>query len=237
MGWWAWSRAGNTERDGIGAPAPTNRKANGKDDRHDHQPGRYNGGRQDDLPLANQDPSPGRDEHQEERSEQFRKQPAPFEPGVVPLLAQNQTRARAGAGPLPLLVGGMGGFRSSGARPFDHQAIDLTPAVSLSMKWRAKARGRVGRADANHPHVGEGAEAGPPNPHASRRGRDCRRGLRSGRSGRCAKLGPTIDTIRGVRPGADEAPTDRLNRRDRCSPHNTRPWHRVVPFPRCPAYV
>lgn len=82
-------------------------------------------------------------------------------------------------GRLPQL--GREALRPSGNQP--------TPAVSLSMKWRAKARGRVGRADANHPHVGEGAEAGPPNPHASRRGRDCRRGLRSGRSGRCAKRG------------------------------------------------
>ena len=113
MGWWAWSRAGNTERDGIGAPAPTNRKANGKDDRHDHQPGRYKGGRQDDLPLANQDPSPGRDEHQEERSEQFRKQPAPFEPGVVPLLTQTKLELE----PVPdLAPSSSAGWAASAAR-------------------------------------------------------------------------------------------------------------------------
>ncbi len=57
-----------------------------EDDRHDHEPGGDDGGGQADLALADQDPAPGCDEHQEEGPEQLREEPAPFALRVVPFI-------------------------------------------------------------------------------------------------------------------------------------------------------
>ena len=57
------------------------------------RPGGDDGGGEADLTLADQDPAAGRDEHQEERPEQLREEPAPFELRVVPVRREPNSSA------------------------------------------------------------------------------------------------------------------------------------------------
>ena len=101
-------------------------RAHEQDDRHDHEARRDDGRCEADLALADQDPAAGRDEHQKERSEQLREQPAPFEPRVVPLLARAELELQPVSNSLLRLGGRVGGFRGFGTRLLGH-SINLTP--------------------------------------------------------------------------------------------------------------
>ena len=83
-------------------------RAHEEDDRHDHEPGGDHGGGQADLALADQDPAPGGDEHQEEGPEQLREEPAPFALGVVPFLPRAELERQPVWNALLRFVDGIG---------------------------------------------------------------------------------------------------------------------------------
>ena len=59
--------------------------AHEEDDRHDHQPGRDHSRGQADLALGVENPPARGDEHEHERPEHLREQPAPLQARIVEL--------------------------------------------------------------------------------------------------------------------------------------------------------
>lgn len=77
--------------------------AHEQDDREHHQPGRDDCRRQADLPLGVQDPAARGDEHEHERAQQLREQPAVLELRIVEIIAITELEHQQMLGPLRVM--------------------------------------------------------------------------------------------------------------------------------------
>ena len=101
-----------------------------EDDRHDHEPGGDHGGGQADLPLPDQDPAAGGDQHQEERAEQLREEAAPFTLRVVPFLPRAELERQPVSDPQLLHGSRISALRGKGTSLLRHADHPISCAVS-----------------------------------------------------------------------------------------------------------
>jgi hypothetical protein len=77
--------------------------AHEQDDREHHQAGRDDGRGEADLSLGVQEPTAGGDEHQHERPQQLREQPAVLELGLVEVIARTELERQPSFDPLRIV--------------------------------------------------------------------------------------------------------------------------------------